>query len=101
MDLTQEGLLMFFKPYQLDALKALWTSNRGMNTREVWDAVGSDKISRASVINFLADAAENGLLDMTTMMGKGGHRGIYAAKYDEAGTKEYIKNIFKQRLDQL
>jgi predicted transcriptional regulator len=101
MDLTHEGLLMFFKPYQLNALKSLWASSQGMNTREVWEAIGSDKISRASVINFLAEAAENGLLEVSTTTGKGGHRGIYKPKYNEEGTKEFIKRVFKERMDGL
>ena len=72
MDLTQEGLLMFFKPYQLDALKAIWAKGEGLNSRQVWEAVGgSPVISRASIINFLESAHENGLLDKTEVTGKG------------------------------
>ena len=73
MDLSQEGLLMFFKPYQLDAMKAIWRATEPMSTRDVWEAVGEDKISRASVINFLVVALEAGLHTMFEKTGKGGH----------------------------
>ena len=99
MDLTKDGLHMFFKDYQIKALRALWSSEKGLNTRQVWEAVGEKNISRASVINFLASAAENGLLDVTYETGKGGHRGIYKPRYNEEGTKEVIKRVFKERLD--
>ena len=59
------------------------------------------KISRASIINFLADAVENGLLKMNTTTGKGGYWGIYRPRYSEDGTKEVIKKVFKERLDSL
>ena len=101
MDTSQEGLDMFFKDYQVKALKALWTSNEGMSSRQVWDAVGADSISRASIINFLNDCLENDLLEANYITGKGGHRGIYRPKRDEAGTKEYLKRVFKEKLDTL
>jgi hypothetical protein len=55
MDLSQDGLLMFFKDYQVKALRTLWSSEEGLNSRQVWEAVGEKNISRASVINFLAE----------------------------------------------
>ena len=101
MDLTQNGLLMFFKEYQVKALRTLWSSEKGLNSRQVWEAIGEKNISRASVINFLAAAVENGMLDVTYETGKGGHRGIYKPKYNEEGTIEVIKKVFKERLDSL
>ena len=101
MDMTQEGLHMFFKDYQVKTLKALWESNPGMISREVWEAVGADSISRASVINFLKDCIENDLLQVEYVTGKGGYRGIYKPKRNEAETKEYLKKAFKEKLETL
>lgn len=101
MDTTLQGLEMFFKDYQVKALKALWGSNPGMLSREVWDAVGADSISRASIINFLNDCVENDLLEVEYITGKGGHRGLYRPKRNEAETKEYLKKVFKEKLDTL
>jgi hypothetical protein len=92
---------MFFKDYQVKALKALWRANDGMSSRIVWEAVGPDNISRASIINFLNDAVENDLLEVDHITGKGGHRGIYKPKRDEAGTKRYLKKVFREKLDAL
>jgi len=75
MDLTREGLLMFFKEYQVAALEALWGNNDGMSSRDSWDAVGVDSISRASIIYFLYTGVENDLLTVEYVTGKGGHRG--------------------------
>lgn len=101
MDMTQEGLHMFLKDYQVKTLEALWASNPGMSSREVWAAVGADSISRASIINFLKDSVENDLLEVDYITGKGGHRGIYKPKRNEADTKEYLKRVFKDKLDTL
>ena len=102
MDLTQEGLLMFFKDWQVIALNALWNSSTALNSREVWEAVNiQTSISRASVINFLEASHENGLLIRDSTTGKGGHHGLYSAKYEEQGTKQYLKKVFKEHLDKL
>ena len=101
MDMTQEGLHMFLKDYQVKILKALWESNPGMSSREVWAAVGADSISRASIINFLKDCVENDLLKVEYITGKGGHRGIYKPKRNETETKEYLKKAFKEKLETL
>ena len=101
MDMAREGLHMFFKDYQVKTLKALWGSNPGMLSREVWDAVGADSISRASIINFLNDCVENDLLEVEYITGKGGHRGIYKPKRNQAETKEYLKQVFIEKLETL
>ena len=101
MDLSQNGLAMFFKPYQTEALKALWESNTPLNSRQVWHTVGVDKISRASIINFLNAMVDSGLLNMESITGKGGHRGVYSPCYDEAGTKRYLAERFREKLYQL
>ena len=100
MDLGQEGWLMFFKPYQLAILEATWASNEALNSRQCWERINKEK-SRASVINFLISATDHGLLLKHEITGKGGHRGMYRPAYDKEGTKEYLKRMFKTRLDAL
>jgi len=99
MDLSKEGLQMFFKDYQLDALKVIWESGRGINSREVWEAVGENRVSRASIINFLEEATRNGLLEKRLETGKGGHHGVYSSPMGEKGTREYLKKVFREKLD--
>ncbi len=100
MDLSESGLLMFFKPYQLQIMEALWASSDPLNSRQCWEAIDKDR-SRASVINFLESAHKQGLLDKHEITGKGGHRGMYTPTYDKQGTIKFFKKIFGDRLNEL
>jgi len=100
MDLKKQDLLMFFKPWQLICMNTLWSSDEGLSSRDVWKPQ-ENEISRASVINFLEEMVLNGVLEKHEITGKGGHRGIYKPVFDEQGTRQYLKKIFTERLDQL
>ena len=106
----KDGLITILKDYQEVALKYIWgLDGRGASSREVWvnvnkvmrtDTSQRDSISRASVINFLNNMFDEGALNNSEITGKGGHRGIYSAKYDEAGFKEYMaKKIISKMLE--
>ena len=102
MDLSQDGLNMFFRNYELQALKTLWGSNPGMISREVWEQVSqTNKISRASIINFLKNMAELGILNTALETGKGGYRPRYSHKYDEGELKQFLADSVKKKLNQL
>ena len=81
-------------------MKLFWISNQGLSSGEVWEGIDKER-SRASVINFLEAMTGEGLLGKHEITGKGGHRGIYEPAYSESETREYLKKIFKQRLNQL
>lgn len=102
MDIGQQGLLMFFKDYQEEAIRYLWeTSPTGAGSRDVWVNVNerlSGTISRASIINFLNELVDIGLLDYNEITGKGGHRRIYHHKFNEAEFKEEIAQRFVNKL---
>ncbi len=100
MNLEEKGLLMFFKPYQLQVMESIWATDEAMGSKDCWLAINKEK-SRASVINFLGAAAEHGLLLRHEITGKGGHRGMYDSAYDREGTVDYLKKLFKERLDYL
>ena len=101
MDLSKEGLEMFFKPYQIQVLKTLWSTGKPLNSGEVWRAIGVDQISRASVINFLNEMTEDGFLVMETTTGKGGHYGLYSPRWDEKGTKKHLVMAITEKLQEL
>ena len=102
MDLSQDGLKMFFRDYELEALKIVWRSNPGMISRDVWEQVNlSHSISRASIINFLNDMVELGLLKASEETGKGGYRSRYSPRYGEAELKQFLADSVKAKLDQL
>jgi hypothetical protein len=101
MDLSQEGLEMFFKDYQLKSLQVLLESGNGLFSRDVWIKVNqrrNESISRASIINFLNRMLDMDILSGTVLTGKGGHRTRYHAKMDEEQLKQYLKNMVKKRL---
>lgn len=95
---------MVLKDYQEVALKYLWRLEKdGASSRDVWvqvneDLIGQRTISRASIINFLNSMVDEGVLNYTEITGKGGHRRIYSAKYDEAGYKQYVASVVLSNL---
>ena len=99
IDTSSEGLAMVLKDYQEVALNYLWRlDGEGASSRDVWmqvneDLKGTRTISRASIINFLNSMVDEGVLDYTETTGKGGHRRIYSAKYNEAEFKEYVAKV--------
>jgi hypothetical protein len=104
LDLNETGLNMFFKPYQQKALKILWEYPEGLSSRQVWNSTNREipnSISRASIINFLNDIAEYGILDYRVEYGKGGERRYYWHKYDKDGFTKYLKNIVHNALKTL
>ena len=104
MDLTKTGLDMFFKPYQVTALNVLWGSSTPQSSRQVWERVNevlAEKISRASVINFLNASVEYGLLNFVETTGKGGYRRLYSSKLSRPETSVYLSEKVEERLQTL
>jgi hypothetical protein len=94
-DPKAEGLSKVLRDYQEEALRFVWGSEQGVNSRLVWlhvnDAFGGEKtISRASIINFLNAMVDEGVLDYEDRTGKGGHHRIYLPKLDESGFKKAV-----------
>jgi hypothetical protein len=94
-DPESRGLSKVFKDYQQEALKAVWQNEEGANSRKVWQHVngnldGGGSISRASIINFLNDMVDEGVLDYHEESGKGGYHRVYKPKMNESELKRYI-----------
>ena len=105
-DTGEDGFSTIVKDYQEASLRYLWNlDGGGASSRDVWaqvnkELMGKSSISRASIINYLNSMVDEGVLDYTEITGKGGHRRIYYAKYDEAGFKEYMaKKIISKLLE--
>jgi len=79
LDTEQKGLLVAFKQYQIDALKAIWESESGLSSGKIFDIITErgTKISRTSVILSMNDFVEEGLLTYQEATGKGGRHRIY------------------------
>ena len=101
MDLSKFGYEMFFKDYQIHALRYLWSIEGGANSRAVWEQVNrrlQGTISRASIINFLNNVVDEGILRYEERTGKGGHYRIYYHNYDETQLREHLANYIITRL---
>jgi predicted transcriptional regulator len=104
IDTAGEGLAMVLKDYQEEALKYIWRlDGDGASSRDVWvqvnkDLEGKRTISRASIINFLNSMVDEGILNYIETTGKGGHRRIYSAKYDEAEFKQFVAETVLKNL---
>jgi len=102
LDTGKESLDMFFKDWQVEALRCLWSIQfEGANSRAVWTNVNESfegSISRASIINFLNDMVDEELLIYTETMSKGGHHRVYYMKYSEIEFKQHIVGLIISKL---
>jgi predicted transcriptional regulator len=96
-DPSENGLRKTLKEYQELALRYLWDNGEeGAGSGPVWRAVNDElqkhggSISRASIINFLNDMVDEGVLDYHEASGKGGFHRVYKPKMDESELKKYI-----------
>ncbi len=94
-DPKAHGLSKVLRDYQEEALRFVWESEHGVNSRSVWlhvnEAFGSEKtISRASIINFLNSMVDEGVLNYEEKSGKGGYHRVYLPKLDESGFKKTL-----------
>jgi hypothetical protein len=95
IDINESGLPMIFKSYQHHLLKYLWenvdTDNLiGSGKAHEFIQTTDDKKSRASVINFLNDMVDEGVLGWHDRTGKGGHHRLY---YPLMNEKQFWKNV--------
>ena len=102
---SKEGLETVMKDYQVLTMKCLWErGEEGTPSGKAWVEVnkillerGTSK-SRASIIFFLQDMAEKGIVKYHERSGKGGYHRVYTPLYDEAGFKELIANQLIEKL---
>jgi len=102
MDLSKNGIDMFFKDWQVESLCYLWqVQPGGANSRAVWINVNDSlqgSISRASIINSLNAMVDEGILDYEERTGKGGHQRVYTMKYGETEFKQHIADLIITKL---
>ena len=95
LDTTKSGLDSLFKPYQGMLLEHLWSLNEneevpiGSGKAWLWLCGTPEKKSRASVIFYLNDMVDEGVLGFHDRTGKGGHHRLYYPKMDREQFAEY------------
>jgi predicted transcriptional regulator len=81
-DISGEGLLTLFKPYQAALMEHIWELNNpcrtGITSGQAYEFLQNhpDSKSRASVINFLNEMVEEGILTYEEKTGKGGYHRV-------------------------
>ncbi len=94
-DIGKEGLRKVLRDYEEEALRHIWgLEGGGTRSREVWEhvnwALKGRTISRASIISFLNEMTQLGVLRYEEVTGKEGRRRIYTANLDEGGFRKAI-----------
>ena len=91
---SKPGLHAVLRDWQLKAMRVVWGSSEGVNSRTVHNKVNQvlkgETISRASVIFFLEDMREMGVLRGEERTGKGGYHWVYFPALDEDGFKKFV-----------
>jgi len=103
-DTSKEGLLTFFKPYQAILMEHIWELNNeektGVTSGKAYEYLQDlpEKKSRASVINFLNDMVDEGVLTYDEESGKGGFHRVY---FPTMNREEFGKHALKTITDKL
>ncbi|MCK4266029.1 MAG: hypothetical protein KAX31_02040 [Thermoplasmata archaeon] len=92
------GLETCWKDYQVVCMRYLWglDEGEGAGSGKAWIAVNKvlkkrkKSISRASIIFFMNDMVDEGVLKFIERTGKGGHHRVYSPAFDETGFREYL-----------
>jgi len=95
LDLSESGMKMFFKEYQIVVLDVLFDNPDGLNSRQVWQKTNEiipNTISRASIINFLNSLVDLEILEHKEISGKGGYRRIYWHQYSKNDLSKFLSN---------
>ena len=99
INLEREGLYCIFKEYQIAIMDYLWSQTEPKRSLEVWESIGPEGISRASVINSLHWLTNLGILSRTTVTGKGGHRGLFTAEKTQNEILILVREAAYEKLD--
>jgi predicted transcriptional regulator len=103
-DTRQEGLRTLFKPYQALLMEHLWDLNGktrvGLKSGQAWKYLQDkpEKKSRASVIIFLNEMVDEGILDYEERTGKGGYHRVYYPKMNRKELGEHVSNLINEKL---
>ena len=106
-DTSKEGLHTLMKPYQAALMECIWKINEnertGIVSREAHQYLHDTdddelKKSRASVIFFLDDMVEEGVLEYESETGKGGHHRVYFPAMKPKQFESYVTTAIMDKL---
>jgi predicted transcriptional regulator len=103
-DTEEVGLLTLFRPYQAALMEYIWEMNErervGLTSGQLynWLLDHPDSKSRASVIFFMNDMVDEGVLEYETGTGKGGYHRIYYPKMTKKQFADYVVEKITSKL---
>jgi len=103
-DTSKEGLLTLFKPYQAALMEYIWEMNERERTGYTsgqlynWLQDHPDKKSRASVIFFMNDMVDEGILEYESKSGKGGYHRVYYPKMNKQQFASHVVDNITSKL---
>ena len=96
-DTSKDGMQTIMKDYREIGLRFVWEKGEeGVNSGKTWLHVNKilmeqeRSISRASIIFFLNEMVEDGVLGYRERSGKGGFHRVYYPLLDEGGFKRHV-----------
>jgi hypothetical protein len=109
-DTSNEGLNTLFKPYQASLLEHIWELNNPSRTgitsgqaHGFIQGTGEKELmkSRASVINFLNNMVDAGVLTFNEESGKGGYHRVYYPSMDRDQFAKYVTEAITDKLHEV
>jgi len=103
-DTSKKRLLTLFKPYMAALLEHIWELNEddrvGITSGEAYKFLQDhpDSKSRTSVIIFLNDMVEEGLLSYEEESGKGGYHKVYYPKMNKEQFAQHVVETITKKL---
>jgi predicted transcriptional regulator len=97
-DTSKTGFHAVLRDWQIKVMQIIWKKPEGIISRITYERLNQElkgeTISRASVINFLEDMRNMGVLNGREESGKGGYHWIYSPAMDEERFKGFIVDKF-------
>ena len=103
-DTSEDGLLTLFKPYKAALLERIWELNdkgrAGITSGQAYEFLKGhpDSKSRASVIIFLNEMVEEGVLEFEEQSGKGGYHRVYYPKMNREQFAQHVVETINRKL---
>ncbi|UCD44720.1 MAG: hypothetical protein JSV27_11505 [Candidatus Bathyarchaeota archaeon] len=106
-DTEKDGLNTIFRPYQVSLMEYIWEINKetriGITSgqaHQLLQKTGNEDLmkSRASVVIFLQDMVEEGVLENKVESGRGGYHGVY---YPKKTRDEFCQHVVSSIVDKL
>jgi hypothetical protein len=100
LDAEVSGWEAVFMPWKIKVLKAIYDYPSGITSATAWKAIKKER-SRASVIIYLEELKEEGILTSVQRSGRGGFHSVYSPVFTADELKRYVAITFRNQANNL